>query len=233
MVNNMKQKNDNSIEKRVYEIIRKAILQRKLTPGMKISALSLSQEIGVSRTPVRLALQQLSAEGFVVMKANKAAHVAKPSVRNIRELFYLRQVLESTAVTLACQNVEKKDIKKLREINDLEGKTFKARDLSRYTDANEAFHLQIAKMADNELLFETIEKLVAQSSIILSLFDPFYDFSKEDEINYKKENEMLISFIENKAEKKAVDEIKQHIQRSLNNLSLDKLDELTSIIPRL
>lgn len=229
----MNQKDDSSIEKKVYDIIRKAILQRKLTPGMKISALSLSQEIGVSRTPVRLALQQLTAEGFVVMKSNKAAHVAKPSVRNIKELFFLREVLESTAVALACQNVKKRDIKKLREINDLEGRSFKARDLSRYNEANEAFHLQIAKMAGNDLLYETIEKLVTQSTIILSLFDPFYDFSKEDEANYKKENELLISLIENRAEKKASEEIKQHIQRSLGNLSLDKLDELTSMIPRL
>ena len=229
----MNQKDDTSIEKRVYDIIRKAILQRKLTPGMKISALFLSKEIGVSRTPVRLALQQLSAEGLVVMNANKAAHVAKPSVRNVKELFFLREVLESTAVVLACRNGKKRDIKKLREINDLEGRTFNARDLSQYTVANEAFHLQIAKMADNELLYESIEKLVIQSSIILSLIDRFYDLSEADEINYKNENELLISFIEKRDEQKAAEELKKHIQRSLNNLSLDKLDELTSIIPKL
>ena len=229
----MNQKDDRSIEKRVYEIIRTAILQRKLTPGMKISALSLSQEIGVSRTPVRLALQQLSAEGFVVMNSNKAAHVAKPSIRNVKELFFLREVLESTAVELACQNVKKSDIKKLREMSDLEGKTFKARDLAKYTTANEAFHLQIAKMSGNDLLFETIEKLVTQSSIVLSLFDPFYDFTEADEANYNNENELLISFIEKRDQVKASEELKQHIRRSLNNLSLEKLDELTSIIPRL
>ena len=108
----MNQKDETSIEKKVYKIIRTAILKRKLTPGTKISALSLSQEIGVSRTPVRLALQQLSAEGYVVMQSNKAAHVAKPSVKDIQETFFMRELLEPQAAELACLNATKKDIKK-------------------------------------------------------------------------------------------------------------------------
>jgi len=229
----MNQKDNSSIEKRVYDLIRAAILQRKLTPGMKISALSLSQEIGVSRTPVRLALQQLSAEGFVVMNSNKAAHVAKPSAENIKEVFFMRKVLESKAAELACQKNNQHGLKKLRKLAELEGKYFNARDLAQYTTANEAFHLQIAKMAKNELLYEAIEKYLTQSSIVLSLFEPFYDFSKADEIKYLEENEVLIAYIEKGDEKKASAEMKRHIQQSLNNLSLEKLDELTSLVPRL
>ncbi len=200
---------------------------------MKISTLSLSHEIGVSRTPVRLALQQLSAEGYVVMESNKATHVAKPSAKTIKEIFFMRELLESTAVKLACQHATKKDIQELKKINKIEGKMFNARDLSMYISANEDFHLKIAKMSKNKMLYETIEKYITQSNIILSLFDPFYDFSKEDEINYQKENETLIIYIEKGIQEKAATEMKLHIRRSLDNLSLDKLEELTSMIPKL
>jgi DNA-binding GntR family transcriptional regulator len=227
-------KNSNpTIEKRVYEIILEAIVQRKLTPGMKISALSLSQQIGVSRTPVRLALQQLSAEGFVVMQSNRAAQVAKPSEKNIREIYFMRGLLESEAIVLACANAKKRDIKKLRELAKLERKMFGARNLAGYASANEQFHLEIARLAQNEILFETIKKFIAQSNIIISLFDRFYEFSKSDEIAYAGENEKLISLIEKRDEKRASMEMKNHVRRSFEGLALDRLKEVTSMVPAL
>ena len=229
----MKKEENNTVEEKAYTAIRLAILQRKLTPGMKIPTQSLSKELGISRTPVRWALQQLSSEGFVEMKSNHAAHVVKPSENKIKEIYYMRGILEPHAIILICRYAKKSDIKKLREFAKQERKMFQTRNIAGYANANEQFHLEIARLARNQTLYETIQKFITQTVIILSLFDRFYEFSKEEEVAYDSENERLISYIENKDEKRAFDEMKNHISHSFEELALDKLEEITSIFTNL
>lgn len=66
-------------------------------PGTRLSELALSREIGISRTPVREALNQLAAEGFVEFTPHAGAFIRYPDEQSIRELYELREVLESYA----------------------------------------------------------------------------------------------------------------------------------------
>lgn len=195
--------------------------------------MALSKEMGVSRTPIRLALQRLATEGLIVMKSNQAAMVAKPSAKSATEVFFMRALLESAAASLACRFAMDADVKRLRDAIEEENLAFRSRVLWDYLKANARVHLLIADLARNETLRATIEQFINQSNVILSLFDPFYGFSEEEESTNYEEDLAILEAISLRDEELAGKRMKDHIMRSFANLPLDDLDNATSIIPRL
>jgi DNA-binding GntR family transcriptional regulator len=83
--------------------LREAILQGSLMPGEQLREAALATSLGVSRGPVREALNQLEREGLVIMRPNRSAIVARLSARDLEEVFSLRQALEHLAVEYACR----------------------------------------------------------------------------------------------------------------------------------
>jgi DNA-binding GntR family transcriptional regulator len=84
-----------------YEVIRAAILDCTLLPGMALSEQALSAELGVSRAPVRDALRQLAAEGLVQVIAQKGTYVSRLDPARIRDAIFVREVIECRAAELA------------------------------------------------------------------------------------------------------------------------------------
>ncbi len=224
---------ENNLDQQVYLKIREAILNRKLKPGMKISALSLSRGMGVSRTPTRIALQRLASEGLVEMHANRAASIARPSAKQISDVFFVRATLEAAAASLACHCAKESDTGQLRVLAKEEQTAFKRRSLSMYLDANNRFHMYIANISGNEVLRAAIEQILNQSSVMLSLFDPFFSFPGEEESADNEEHLQIIESIEKKDETLASVRMKEHILRALSNLPLEDLEKNMSIMPRL
>lgn len=90
-----------TIADQVAELIRQRILSGQLKGGQPIRQEHLAAELGVSRIPLREALKQLAAEGFVTIASHKGAVVAELSVKEVEELFDLRLRLESWLLELA------------------------------------------------------------------------------------------------------------------------------------
>lgn len=91
---NMKPIQTTHISDHVYEAIQAAIIQGELAPGATLSDRKLADVLGVSRTPVREALQRLESPVLVERRGNVGWTVASTSQQDIRELFELRRVLE-------------------------------------------------------------------------------------------------------------------------------------------
>src|SRR5215212_4764712 len=79
----------------VYQLLWDRILDRRLHPGEKLSDLHLSDELGVSRTPVREALNRLVQDGIVQAEPNRGFYVASFSTQDIEEIYELRAALEA------------------------------------------------------------------------------------------------------------------------------------------
>jgi len=90
-----------TIADQVAELIRQRILSGQLKGGQPIRQEHLAAELGVSRIPLREALKQLAAEGFVTIASHKGAVVAELSVEEVEELFDLRLKLETWLMELA------------------------------------------------------------------------------------------------------------------------------------
>ncbi|WP_374656514.1 GntR family transcriptional regulator [Dongia sp.] len=105
---------DSIIQKRtmaeeVADVLRGRILSGRLRAGLPIRQEHVAKELGVSRIPLREALSQLAAEGFVTLVAHKGAVVAPLSAAEVEELFELRLVLEDRLLTRAIPRLTAED----------------------------------------------------------------------------------------------------------------------------
>lgn len=94
-----------SLARKAYRSIRHGMLLGRFTPGDRLSDYKLATELGLSRTPVRLALQQLVSDGLVQQDGNRGAFIIKPDRQDITEIGQMRELIECFAVTYAAENM--------------------------------------------------------------------------------------------------------------------------------
>lgn len=151
------------LSEQAYEMLRTDIMDLKLKPGSILYGAKLSREMDISRTPIRLALQQLVAEGLVEIKSGKKNYfyVDDLSVSTFRDIYQLRTVLECLSVELASLNKTPEDISNLKAIIEeqeyLLENDFTVKDS---LDIDKRFHNQIALISRNSMLAEKIDKLL-------------------------------------------------------------------------
>src|SRR5450830_78956 len=103
----------------VYAHIFEAILEQRLAPGTKLSEEALGEIFGVSRTIIRRALSRLAHEGVVLLRPNRGAVVASPSVEEARQVFLARRLVERAITELAVQHATAEQLAELRQmVND-------------------------------------------------------------------------------------------------------------------
>src|ERR1700724_2046958 len=100
----------------VIETLRKAILDRELTPGTRLVIEDLAKQLGVSPIPVREALQQLDSDGYVVIEPYLGARVAPIEVESVIEVFSLLETMEVVSNRAACQHMSDSDFSVLDKI---------------------------------------------------------------------------------------------------------------------
>lgn len=153
-----------SFSEQVFNFVKESILKGVYKPGQKLNEIELSQTLGVSRSPIREALQRLDNEGLVKLQPRKGAVVHCPSTREIEELFELREALEGMAVRLAAARGEEGEIRSLTDFLE-ETKRAIAKDMYSFYPWDLDFHFQMARCARNGKLEESIKKLNSQLTL--------------------------------------------------------------------
>ncbi len=153
----------------VYDALVAAILSRELTPGMKLSE-TIGSVFNVSRTVVRAAFNRLHSESLVEFKKNRGAFVASPSLKEAREVFRVRTILEREVAATLARSISTDDLGELEQLN---GNQREAHRSGRDADAMrlaEEFHLRAARMTGNAVLHGLLEKLIVRTALVLSLY---------------------------------------------------------------
>lgn len=150
-----------------YDYIRKRILSGEYPPGRALMTNVLSEEIGVSRTPVRDALRQLEVDGLVSIRARLGASVKAMDFNEFREMCGLRLALEAYAAGLAAQHRTDADLQEMvyaleamrlitaQALDPLE----EVRTLPQLIKEDVRFHIAIMTAAKNELMKKQILRL--------------------------------------------------------------------------
>lgn len=107
---------DRPVASQIFNLIRDAIVSMELLPGQMISETALAEQFGVSRTPVREALIQLSNIGFVEVLPQRGTYVSKFSMEKILEARFIREALELAVVIHVAENVTPEIIQTLEKI---------------------------------------------------------------------------------------------------------------------
>lgn len=133
----------------VYDAIKERILKGQYSPGQRLITNDLATEFGVSRMPIREALQRLeAATGLVSLIPHKGAIVNATSEEDLVEVFLMRVVLEGLAARLACPNMDGSQIDQLVDINHKIIELKHKADEEYFLELNLEFHAHIWKAAN-------------------------------------------------------------------------------------
>jgi DNA-binding GntR family transcriptional regulator len=139
-----------SLRERVVLRLRQAIITGDLPPKTRLVEPELAKQLNVSRTPLREAIRQLEAEGFVSTTPRLGSFVSEVTTQDVEELYALRVVIEGLAARQAAENPDpaKRQILE-RMLEELAGRTG---DFRRYHDISGQFHDTIAALSANRRL---------------------------------------------------------------------------------
>lgn len=143
---------------RIYKELRRSIIVGRRAPGDRLSIEQLAAHYGTSVTPVRDALQMLSQEGLVTIKPRSGYFVSRITLRELRDLLELREIIELAAVERAAERITPSELEVLACVHaGYTGDDDEAYD--RYTDENRRFHTLIAEVSGNRELAELVSRL--------------------------------------------------------------------------
>jgi DNA-binding GntR family transcriptional regulator len=154
----------------VHERIWSAIVDHSLPPGTRLVESELCQIFGIGRTRLRQVLQTLAHERVVTLMRNRGATVSKPSVREAREVFAARRLIEANIVETCVKSATRKDVKRLQEHLAREEEAWRDNDRRAVLKLSGEFHLLLAEAADNSILLELLRDLVSRSSLIIAVY---------------------------------------------------------------
>jgi DNA-binding GntR family transcriptional regulator len=146
-----------SLVDQAYVRLRALILSGGLSPGEQLRQQTLAGELGISRTPLREALNRLASEGLIEFRLHRSAVVAEFSQRDIEADYEARRILEPAAARLAAQRCDPKTIAALKAA--LEAAEDAGDDLDRQFAANRAFHRALVAGSGNPNLVRFSDEL--------------------------------------------------------------------------
>jgi DNA-binding GntR family transcriptional regulator len=148
------------LSSQVKEFIIQAILSGEFEPGTRVVESSLARRLGVSQAPVREAIRELTATGFLEAEPYKGTSVCRFSLQDLQEVYAVRSALEQVAARLAAPRVTEADIACFEGILDEMIDAARRHDLRRMTKLDNKFHETIVQLSGNKMLRRTFHLLL-------------------------------------------------------------------------
>ena len=142
----------------VYDQLKAEILDRHLKPGVKLTHQGLAEMLGVSRTPVREALERLFQEGYVIRIPRRGFFVAEIGVDEVIHLYQTREALEIYQIEhLVEKGLSRREFAELKAINAHYGKLIDANLTYERLRVDRDFHVRLASLTGNAYLVASLE----------------------------------------------------------------------------
>lgn len=196
-----------SARQRAYDGIRSGILSGNFRPGAFIEEAVACEVTGVSRSPVREALNRLAAEGFLELHPRRGALVKPLSADELRDLFEVRQIVESHAARRICRD-RRAIPAELTELCDRHEAT-SAEDLLACVEINRLFHQAFVAASGNTVLVQVFDNLQANLTRV-AMLSLQLGVGKTEVI--EREHRELIEAVTAHDEARALDVLERHLQ---------------------
>lgn len=200
-----------TLKEKAYEFIKYKILNCEMKPGSDILEDQLIEQLGSSRTPVREALMRLEQEGLVNIFPRKGSFVAQITLKDIQEIFEIREIVEIQVAKMICDCIQKEELlyfKEKFEQMDEEGNYHTDKD---FFELDLAFHKTIVESTENNYLIEFMNKIYdkdyrirVRTTILL----------KEERKRNKVEHIAIINSILEKDKEKIENYLLKHIENA-------------------
>lgn len=157
---------------KAYQLVRKRIVNGSYPPSFRLTENEIADASGVSRTPVREALQRLQNEGFVRVTANQGAVVVDWNDSDVDDVFELRALLEPYGAGRAAERIDDEGIEKLRDLAQAQYRESKDRKpgyTQRIGDLNSQFHKTLHEYADSPRL-DMLMPMLIEAPLMMRTF---------------------------------------------------------------
>ncbi len=195
--------NIKSLREQIYDYFKSEMQSGKLLPGSSINLNEIAQKLGISKTPLRDALIQLDAEGFVSILPRRGVQVRKLTLQDIRQSYEIIGALEASVVLSVFDQFNQDHIVGLELLNTQQKQAIQKDDFESYYRLNLEFHGIFLKLSDNEALNKIITPLK------LRLYDfPRRMYLKDWELQHLREHDQFIDYVKKGDKTGAADIIK-------------------------
>ena len=151
----------------VYAGLRDAIFTGDLRPGGRLSVPALADRLGVSRSPVREAVQRLIAERLAVEEPRRGAVVARIDTAELVRLYEVREVLEGLATRLAVEHSGRRLVDRLATVLDEHTRAVADADIAAHMDADQRFHRLLRLGSDNAEVVRMLDSIQARVQLAM------------------------------------------------------------------
>ncbi len=201
----------------IVKAFTKAIVEHCLLPGSKLAEQKLADHFGVSRTLVRQALLQLSQHQLVTLEPARGAFVAAPSVKEAKQVFVVRRMLETEMTRAFVQQVTAKQIAALRNHVAQEKAAIAEDDASGRTELLGDFHVRMAELMGNDVLAQMLSQLISRCALITLMYQ-----SSNAAAHSNDEHVAIVDALEARDAEKAVRLMRQHLMHVEESLTFDR-----------
>ncbi|MCA2184280.1 GntR family transcriptional regulator [Nonomuraea cavernae] len=195
-----------TLRESVIEAIQELIVSSQLKPGQHLVESELAQLLGVSRQPVREALQQLSGEGWVDLHPGQGAFVHVPTVEEADQLLAVRALLETESARLAAQHASEEGVRRLRELCSRGIQAVESDDTDAAVAINSDLHALVTALSGNKVLAE----LAAQVARRVRWYHT--PVARQRGMTSWREHAALIDAIEAGDERRAAEIMREHTE---------------------
>lgn len=203
------------------DALRRRILSMELAPGAVVDELALCDEFGLSRPPVRELLRQIAAEGYIELEANRAPRVAAMNHESLHSFFLAAPLIYVATTQLAALHASAAEVEVLKGIQALFRKAIEERDVENRVLYNDAFHLEIGKMAHNDYLLPSLRRILIDHTRLGKIFyrHPTTDDMQRDLELACDQHDQVIEAIERRDTETAGRVIRAHMELSRRRMA--------------
>ena len=205
----------------VLRQIEQAVIDHRLPPGTKLKEVQLAEVFGVKRGTIRKVLSRLAYSRLVDQLPNRGASVAKPSVKEGRDLFATRRTLEAAIIQILTPIIDQSGIQNLRQMLDQEQDAYLQGDSKLALSLSVDFHRELAKMSGNSVLEAYLNDIIRRTPLVI-----LTHLSADPQNRCRnQEHEAIVDAIEKGDAKKAAEIMNQHLLHIENRIE-HKSDEI-------
>ncbi|WP_213975728.1 GntR family transcriptional regulator [Tepidanaerobacter acetatoxydans] len=204
--------------------LREQTMNFNILPGSSINEKEIAQKLGISRAPVREALNRLIAEDLVIFRPGKGFFCRELKIEEIEELFEVREDLEIAAIRAAIRSATDEKLKNLLEKSIDNRNKQNEIETHELVIVDEDFHCEVIRLSGNNERLKFIQNInkrirfVRQISLEMGRRDRFLD-----------EHIQIAQAMYERDEKKAIKSIKYHLRVNSKELSINIRDGLAKI----
>ncbi len=198
----------------VYKVIYKEIVSGKFPPGYRMDLNEIEKQLGISRTPLKLALYRLEIEGLIEIRPQYGTFVTRPNLQQISESFEVRIMVETFIISSVIERMGEDDFRKLSkiidELNSLEESHNQSEGYIKFMELDRHFHRSFVGLSGNS----SIIKIYDNTNVYPHITRLLYQIKDRDIITARKEHNTIIKSLRERDVEGTLEAVTAHCRRS-------------------